>query len=70
VGLIILKINNAFQGSLLKSAISQMQIVRNSVKENQLSSSDVVTDKDYEIYLTDNGKEIKFQMTFDNWQDL
>ncbi|WP_312766416.1 hypothetical protein [Epilithonimonas sp.] len=47
-----------------------MQIVRNSVKENQLSSSDVVTDKDYEIYLTDNGKEIKFQMTFDNWQDL
>lgn len=36
--------------------ISQMQIVRNSVKENQLSNPDVVKDKDYEIYLTDNGK--------------
>ena len=33
-----------------------MQIVRNSVKENQLSDPDVVKDKDYEIYLTDNGK--------------
>lgn len=52
------------------SNISQMQIVRNSVKEDQLSCPEVVTDKDYEIYLTDNGKEIKFQMTFDNWQDL
>lgn len=38
------------------SDISQMQIVRNSVKENQLSSPDVVKDKDYETYLTDNGK--------------
>ncbi|MPT31818.1 MAG: GNAT family N-acetyltransferase [Chryseobacterium sp.] len=36
--------------------IRQMQIVRNSVKENQLSDPDVVKDKDYEIYLTDNGK--------------
>lgn len=36
--------------------IPQMQIVRNSVKENQLSNPDVVKDKDYEIYLTDNGK--------------
>lgn len=38
------------------SDIPQMQIVRNSVKENQLSNPDVVKDKDYEIYLTDNGK--------------
>lgn len=38
------------------SDIPQMQIVRNSVKENQLSNPDLVKDKDYEIYLTDNGK--------------
>jgi len=36
--------------------IPQIQIVRNSVNENQLSNPDVVKDKDYEIYLTDNGK--------------
>jgi len=46
--------------------IPQMQIFRNSVKENQLSSPDIVKDKDYEIYLTDNGKgwvcEIKKQI--------
>ena len=36
--------------------IPQMQIVRNSVKENQLSNPDLVKDKDYESFLTDNGK--------------
>lgn len=36
--------------------VPQMQIVRNSVKENQLSNPDVVKDKDYEPYLTANGK--------------
>lgn len=36
--------------------IPQMQTVRNSVKENQLSNPDMVKDKDYEIYLKDKGK--------------
>ncbi|WP_133946041.1 GNAT family N-acetyltransferase [Epilithonimonas xixisoli] len=36
--------------------IPQMQIVRNSVNENQLSNPDLVKNQDYEIYLTDNGK--------------
>jgi GNAT superfamily N-acetyltransferase len=36
--------------------IPQIQIVRNSVKENALSDSSVVTDKDCEEYLTLRGK--------------
>lgn len=36
--------------------ISQMQFVRNSVKENQLSNPDLVPDKDVEDYLTHRGK--------------
>ncbi len=38
------------------SDIPQMQIVRNSVKENQLSNPDLIKDKDYECFLTDNGR--------------
>jgi GNAT superfamily N-acetyltransferase len=36
--------------------IPQIQIVRNSVKENQLSNPALVSDKDCEVYLTDRGK--------------
>ena len=36
--------------------IPQIQIVRNSVKENQLSDPSVVSDKDVEDYLTRRGK--------------
>ncbi|RYE24816.1 MAG: GNAT family N-acetyltransferase [Sphingobacteriales bacterium] len=35
--------------------IPQMQVVRNSVKENALSNPALVTDNDYEIYLTEKG---------------
>lgn len=36
--------------------ITQMQIVRNSVKENQLSNPSLVSDKDCEDYITKRGK--------------
>jgi GNAT superfamily N-acetyltransferase len=36
--------------------IPQIQIVRNSVKENQLSNPALVTDKDCEDYITKRGK--------------
>ena len=36
--------------------ISQIQIVRNSVKENTLSNPALVTDKDCEVYITRRGK--------------
>lgn len=36
--------------------IKQIQIVRNSVKENTLSNPDLVTDKDCEEFLTQRGK--------------
>ena len=37
-------------------AIPQLQIVRNSVKENQLSNPALVTDKDCEEFMTIRGK--------------
>lgn len=36
--------------------ISQMQIVRNAVKENRLSNPGLITDKDCEDYITRRGK--------------
>ena len=36
--------------------IPQIQIVRNSVKENTLSNPDLVTDKDCEEFMTERGK--------------
>ena len=36
--------------------IKQIQVVRNSVKENVLSNPDLVTDKDCEEYLFERGK--------------
>ena len=36
--------------------ISQIQVVRNSVKENMLSDPNLVTDKDCEEFLTERGK--------------
>ena len=36
--------------------ISEMHIVRTSVKENQLSNPDLISLKDYEEYLTNRGK--------------
>ena len=36
--------------------IKQIQIVRNSVKENTLSNPDLVTEKDCEEFLTERGK--------------
>ena len=36
--------------------IKQIQIVRNSVKENTLSNPDLVTDKDCEVFITVRGK--------------
>lgn len=36
--------------------IKQIQIVRNSVKENTLSNPDLVTDKDCEDFITQRGK--------------
>ncbi|MBU1820082.1 MAG: GNAT family N-acetyltransferase [Bacteroidetes bacterium] len=36
--------------------IRQMQIVRNSVKENSLSNPNRVTDEDYKEFLTERGK--------------
>lgn len=36
--------------------IKQIQIVRNSVKENTLSNPDLVTDKDCEEFITQRGK--------------
>jgi GNAT superfamily N-acetyltransferase len=36
--------------------IRQMQIVRNSVKENMLSNAALVPDKDYEEFITGRGK--------------
>ena len=38
------------------SDIKQIQIVRNSVKENMLSNPDLVTDKDCEAFLFERGK--------------
>lgn len=38
------------------SDIAQMQVVRNSVKENTLSDPAMVQDKDYIIYLQERGK--------------
>ncbi len=38
------------------SDIKQIQVVRNSVKENALSNPDLVTDKDCEEYITERGK--------------
>lgn len=47
--------------------IPQMQVVRNAVKENILSNPGLVTDKDYEAFLTGRGKgwvcELDRQMT-------
>lgn len=39
-----------------KSDIKQIQVVRNSVKENALSNPDLVTDKDCEEFLFERGK--------------
>lgn len=36
--------------------IAQIQVVRNSVKENMLSDPNLVTDEDCRIYLTERGK--------------
>ena len=36
--------------------IKQIQIVRNSVKENPLSNPDLVTDKDCEVFMFERGK--------------
>lgn len=36
--------------------IPQLQFIRNSVKENQLSNPGLVTDKDYEDYIINRGK--------------
>lgn len=36
--------------------IPQIQVVRNSVKENTLSNPDLVTDKDCEEFITERGK--------------
>jgi N-acetylglutamate synthase-like GNAT family acetyltransferase len=36
--------------------IKQIQIVRNSVKENALSNANLVTDEDCRIFLTERGK--------------
>lgn len=36
--------------------ILQIQVVRNSVKENTLSNPDLVTDKDCEEFMTERGK--------------
>ena len=36
--------------------IKQIQVVRNAVKENMLSDSSLVTDKDYEEFMTVRGK--------------
>ncbi len=36
--------------------IEQIQVVRNSVFENTLSNSNLVTDKDCEVFLTERGK--------------
>lgn len=36
--------------------IQQIQVVRNSVKENTLSNPDLVTDKDCEEFMTERGK--------------
>ncbi|MCX8524789.1 hypothetical protein OF897_12785 [Chryseobacterium formosus] len=36
--------------------IPQIQIVRNSVKENTLSNPDLVTNKDCEEFMTERGK--------------
>lgn len=36
--------------------IPQIQIVRNSVKENMLSNPDLVTDDDCKEFLTERGK--------------
>jgi len=36
--------------------IQQIQVVRNSVKENMLSNPALVSDEDCKIYLTQNGK--------------
>jgi len=36
--------------------IREMQVVRNSVKENVLSNPALVTDKDYEEYITSRGR--------------
>ncbi|MCX8532602.1 GNAT family N-acetyltransferase [Chryseobacterium luquanense] len=36
--------------------IPQIQVVRNSVKENTLSNPDLVTDKDCEEFMTERGK--------------
>ena len=36
--------------------IKQIQVVRNAVKENQLSNPDLVTDEDCKTFLTERGK--------------
>lgn len=36
--------------------IKQMQAVRNAVKENTLSDPGLITDQDYEVYMTERGK--------------
>jgi uncharacterized protein with PhoU and TrkA domain len=36
--------------------ISQIQIVRNSVKENTLSNPNLVTDQDCEVFMFERGK--------------
>ena len=36
--------------------IAQMQIVRNSVKENTLSNPNLVLDEDYKQFITTRGK--------------
>ena len=38
------------------SDIGQMQVVRNSVKENMLSDPSLIPDKDVEEYITNRGK--------------
>jgi GNAT superfamily N-acetyltransferase len=42
--------------------IPQIQVVRNSVKENRLSNPALVTDEDCEEYLTSRGKGWVFEM--------
>lgn len=39
-----------------KNDISQIQIVRNSVKENTLSDPNLVTDKDCEVFMFERGR--------------
>lgn len=45
--------------------IQQIQIVRNSVKENTLSNPNLVTDEDCKIFLTERGKGWVCEMSYE-----